>query len=235
MYIYNESGVDFTSPTRSILPTVVYVDFVTSEFGLSLDYFPLIPKVHKIAVVSVAIHTFRNNYISVCRRQSFYLLIVGYGLLHCSKKIKKKKLQDPTLNFLIGVPNTEYTRWPVGWLGEAKVSCILRHRSVQLIFAYSWARPAILASGKGRGGMFLFLLFLHFHSFFFLSCLSFLSPLLSPISLLLSLGDDIKWPTRVTVSLNPNSVKSVARCPVTKHGPFTDLWANKKSVSVGRE
>ena len=32
----------------------------TSDFGSSLvDYFPLIPK---IAVVSVAIHTFRNNY-----------------------------------------------------------------------------------------------------------------------------------------------------------------------------
>ena len=33
----------------------------------------------------------------------------------------------------------------------------------QLILAYSWARPAILVAGKGRGGMFLFLLFLHFH------------------------------------------------------------------------
>ena len=27
-----------------------------------------------------------------------------------------------------------------------------------------WARPAILVAGKGRGGRFLFLLFLHFHS-----------------------------------------------------------------------
>ena len=33
----------------------------------------------------------------------------------------------------------------------------------QLILAYSWARPAILVVGKGRGGMFLFL-FLHFLS-----------------------------------------------------------------------
>ena len=38
--------------------------------------------------------------------------------------------------------------------------CILHHRGVQLILAYSWARPAILVVGKGRGGMFLFLLFL---------------------------------------------------------------------------
>ena len=51
-----------------------------------------------------------------------------------------------------------------GWSGGAKVLCILDHRGVQLILAYSWARPAILVVGKGRGGMFLFLLFLHFHS-----------------------------------------------------------------------
>ena len=51
-----------------------------------------------------------------------------------------------------------------GWSGGAKVLCILHHRGVQLILAYSWARPAILVAGKGRVGMFLFLLFLHFHS-----------------------------------------------------------------------
>ena len=32
------------------------------------------------------------------------------------------------------------------------------------ILFYSWAGPAILVAGKGRGGMFLFLLFLHFYS-----------------------------------------------------------------------
>ena len=53
---------------------------------------------------------------------------------------------------------------PWGWSGGAKVSCILCHRGVQLILAYSWARPAILVAGKGREVMFLFLLFLHFHS-----------------------------------------------------------------------
>ena len=52
----------------------------------------------------------------------------------------------------------------MGWSGGAKVLCILHHWGVQLILAYSWARPAILVVGKGRGGMFLFLLFLHFHS-----------------------------------------------------------------------
>ena len=50
------------------------------------------------------------------------------------------------------------------WSGGVKVLCILHHWGVQLILAYSWARPAILVVGKGRGGMFLFLLFLHFHS-----------------------------------------------------------------------
>ena len=47
------------------------------------------------------------------------------------------------------------------------VSCILLHRGVQLILANSWGRPANLAVGKSRGGggggIFLFLLFLHFH------------------------------------------------------------------------
>ena len=97
-----------------------------------------------------------------------------------------------------------------GWSGGAKVLCILHHRGVQLILgvvgwcegavyltslgrqlilAYSWARPAILVVGKDRGGMFLFLLFLHFHScssFFpvplFHLLYSLFSPTLSSIS-----------------------------------------------------
>ena len=46
-----------------------------------------------------------------------------------------------------------------GWSGGAKVLCISRHGGIQLILACSWARPAILVAGKGRGGFFLFLLF----------------------------------------------------------------------------
>ena len=65
----------------------------------------------------------------------------------------------------------------MGWLDVAKVSCILRHRSIQLILAYSWARSAILVAGKGRRGMFLFLLFLRFHS-----CSSFFPVPLSLVS-----------------------------------------------------
>ena len=62
---------------------------------------------------------------------------------------------------------------------------------VQLILAYSWARPAVLAAGEGRWGLFLFLLFLHFHSFSFLPCPSLSSPLLLYL-FSLSLGDDTK-------------------------------------------
>ena len=43
-----------------------------------------------------------------------------------------------------------------------KVSCILRHRGVQLILAYSWARLAILVAGKGRGECFYFFGFFTF-------------------------------------------------------------------------
>ena len=39
-----------------------------------------------------------------------------------------------------------------GGSSVARLSCILRHGGVQLRLAYSWAMPAILAAGKGRGG-----------------------------------------------------------------------------------
>ena len=44
----------------------------------------------------------------------------------------------------------------------AKVLCILPHQGVQLILAYSWARLAILAAGKGRGECFYFFCFFAF-------------------------------------------------------------------------
>ena len=74
--------------------------------------------------------------------------------------------------------------------GEAKVSSSFCQQGAQLILAYSWARPAVLAAGKGRGGMF-FLLFLHFLSF----PSSFPIPLfrhLCYLFYLFSLGDDTK-------------------------------------------
>ena len=73
-----------------------------------------------------------------------------------------------------------------GWLGGAKVSCILCHRDVELILAYSWARPVILVAGKGRrenvfissvsslSFLFLFLLCSSLSSLLSLSSISFL-------------------------------------------------------------
>ena len=78
-----------------------------------------------------------------------------------------------------------------GWSGGAKVLCILHHWGVQLILAYSWARPAILVVGKGRGGMFLVLLILHFHS-----CSSFFPvPLFNLLYSLLYLFSPFLWET----------------------------------------
>ena len=42
------------------------------------------------------------------------------------------------------------------------VTFILCHRGAQQILAYSWARPAILVAGKGRGGCFYFFCFFTF-------------------------------------------------------------------------
>ena len=58
-----------------------------------------------------------------------------------------------------------FRRLSCGLSGGAKVSCILHNRGVQLILAYSCARPAILVTGKGRGGMFLFPYILCFNSY----------------------------------------------------------------------
>ena len=60
----------------------------------------------------------------------------------------------PCLSFISStVSSSSFLPFPGrGWLGSAKVSCILCHWGIQLILAYIWARPAILVVGKGRGG-----------------------------------------------------------------------------------
>ena len=71
-------------------------------------------------------------------------------------------------------------------------------------------------AGKGRGGCFYFFCFFTFILVLFLPCPS-LSSLLSLFSL--SLGDDIKWPTRVDMSLNPNTINHVCWiCPESGKG-----------------
>ena len=93
------------------------------------------------------------------------------------------------------------------WLGVVEVLYILRHRGIQLILVYSWARPAVLVARKGRRGMFLFLLFLHFHS-----CSSFFPvPLLYLLYYLFYLVSPFFWETTQSdpqgLSLNTNTIK----------------------------
>ena len=52
-------------------------------------------------------------------------------------------------------------------MGSRRKLCILHHWGIQLMLPYNWARPAVLAAGKGRGGKFLFLLFFTFIHFLF--------------------------------------------------------------------
>ena len=104
------------------------------------------------------------------------------GMEHCTstqelymqpRVLKERWLEEGTgsssLNFFLAVFICVVVESSWGWSDGVKVSCIWRHPGIQLILAYSWARPAILVAGKIRKGMFLFLLFLPFHScsFFF--------------------------------------------------------------------
>ena len=70
-----------------------------------------------------------------------------------------------------------------GWPGVAKVSCILRHRGVQMRLTYSWTRPVILVAGKGWGECSCFFCFFTFIPVPSLS-LSFNSSTVSSISFL---------------------------------------------------
>ena len=83
-------------------------------------------------------------------------------------------------------------RW-LGMVGVAKVLCILRRRGVQLILAYSWARPAILVAGKGIGGIvYFFCFFTSIHVPLSSLSLSFISSTISLFLFSLSLGDKTK-------------------------------------------
>ena len=97
-----------------------------------------------------------------------------------------------------------------GWSGVAKVSCILRHWGIQLIFAHSWARPAIIVAGKCKAEIFIFLMFLHFHSgssFFPVPLFHLLFYLFFPF-----LWDDTKWHVvKPQHSQSTQSVNSVKR------------------------
>ena len=98
-----------------------------------------------------------KNVSSCCSAKATHIFSAKNIRIFCIESAKT--VNEMTLNDLV-----KLTMLWKGWSGGAKVSCILCHRGVQLILAYSWARPAIIEVGKGRGGMFLFLLFLPFHS-----------------------------------------------------------------------
>ena len=102
----------------------------------------------------------------------------------------------------------------LGWLGEAKVSCILYHQGVQLRLAYSWARPAILAAGKGRGGnVFISSVVFHFCSFCTFSPVS----LFHLLYYLFYLSFPFLWetiqadPQELACCLNPNTINHLLK------------------------
>ena len=98
----------------------------------------------------------------------------------------------------------------------ANVSCILRQRGVQLIFAYSWARPTILVTGKGRGECFISSVSSLSSMYLFLPC-PFLLSLISLFSL--SLEDDKN--THPPVVYSTNRSKAVVPVLVLL---FVALW-----------
>ena len=90
------------------------------------------------------------------------LIIKRTHLLSFSVPYRDSVLTKLLKNALGGNSKTimvKFSNINAGWSGVAKVSSNLCHRGVQLILAYSWARPAILVASKGRGGMFFFFCF----------------------------------------------------------------------------
>ena len=96
-----------------------------------------------------------------------------------------------------------------GWLGEAKVSCILRHRGANWYWLIVGQGLLSLQQVRVEGECFYFFCFFTFiiflsplslfHLFYYLFCLS------SPFSL----GYNTNWLTRFDVSCNPNSVNQM--------------------------
>ena len=101
------------------------------------------------------------------------------------------------------------TRTDMGVVGWCDGVVYLTSPERQMILAYSWARPVTLVAGKGKGGCFYFFCFFTFIPFIPvpLSSLSltFISSTISSISFLPFSERRQKWPTRVDVSLNPNT------------------------------
>ena len=97
-----------------------------------------------------------------------------------------------------------------------------------------WARPAILVAGKGRGGMFYFICFFTFIPVPLSSMsLSFIFSTISSISFSHSLGDNTKWPTRVDVLLNPNTInKAGVHMQSCRNAVPCLIWVNYKNCQA---
>ena len=130
------------------------------HFGHDMDLFTVffhIWLMYLSFIINLFFYIFRLHISQFCyRRCLLYLLLISH-FYH--------RLPFFTFPSCMSILSYIFSFLLLGWLGEAKVSFILCHRGIQLRLAYSWARPAILAAGKGRGRMFSFPLFLHFHSF----------------------------------------------------------------------
>ena len=128
--------------------------------------------------------------VTIMMHQHILVSLHSYMVLN----ILEKNSRSIIMYFYMSQSMIKPTKWHVRptktqimlgvWLGEAKVSCILCHRGIQLTLAYSWARPAIVAAGTGRAGMFLFFCFFNLIHFPLSPLsLSFISSTISSISL----------------------------------------------------
>ena len=120
--------------------------------------------------------------------------------------------------------------WSRGWSGGAKVLCILHNWGIQLILAYSWARPAILVVGKGEGECFYFFCFFTFIPVPLSSLsLSFISSTLSSISFLPFSGRRHKMTLKGWHVVKPQHNQSLLKCsfserPCVQTGIIEDIW-----------
>ena len=107
------------------------------------------------------------------------------GVVGCGKGVGYLTSLGHPADICLQLGNVFISSVSWGWLGVAKVSCILRHWGVQLILAYNWARLVILVAGKGRGECFYFFPFFPFIPVpVFSLSLSFSSSTVSSISFL---------------------------------------------------
>ena len=118
---------------------------------------------HLIRIYAVCQKKKKNDLVCRAKRVKVTISTSNIRIIACEKS-RKYDVQSTLFILTLLISNNHLYQSERGWLGVVMRSCILHYRGIQLILAYSWAKPAILVAGKGRVGMFLFLLFLHFYS-----------------------------------------------------------------------